>query len=131
MFLLISLGLIGAGIFMVLHRSEKPEQQALEATIVGHSTKTTTDFNDDGPTTTTTSTFPVYEYQLNGKTYRAAGNVGITVFSKKRMAVGSTEIVRVDPAKPTRVHTDAEANSMKSMGILLIIFGILAFFAVL
>ena len=131
MFLLIGLCLIGVGIFMVLHRSEKPEQQALEATIVGHSTKTTTDFNDDGPNTTTTSTFPVYEYQLNGKTYRVSGNVGITVFSKNRLAVGNTEIIRVDPAKPDRVHTDAEANSMKFMGIILIIFGALALFAVL
>ena len=128
MFVLVALGFIGVGIFMVLHRSEKPEQQALEATIVDHVKRTTTSSSDEGPSTTT-STFPVYEYQLNGKTYRAAGNVGITIFSKSRMAIGNTEIVRVDPAKPNRVYTEADAKSMKSMGVILIVFGILAFVA--
>ena len=130
-FVLCGLIFIGIGIFMIVHSTAKPGQETVEATVVEHSKETSTSVNNDGPSTTTTSTFPVYEYQLNGKTYRGQSNVGITFFSKTQTSIGSKEHIRVDPAKPTQVHTEAEVKASKTMGIICIIFGILAFIAAL
>ena len=126
-FLLVAVVMIGAGLYLMTAKFRKPKKELLsvEATIVDHRSMTSTSSNDGHGTTTTTSVYPVYEYQVDGKTYQSRGSVSITVFSKSRMQIGCKEMVRIDPNRPDRVHTDSEKNMNVLMGAFLLIFGLL------
>ena len=129
--LLGSLGLIGLGIFFIVGRNGmNPPSDALrvKATIVGFRTETSSSNDEGRGTTETTSTYPVYEYEVNGKTYQTRGPVGITVFSKDKYRVGNTEYISVNRDHHNRIYTEGGAKGSANMGILLIIFGVFLFF---
>ena len=121
-----AVGLIALGLYFIFAKkgSRQSDDRMVEATVVDFATERRSTNSDHPGQSTTASTYPVYEYTVDGKTYRTQGSVGITIFSKKKYQPGAKEMVRVDPEKPERIHTDGEKNAMRLMGVLLVGFGL-------
>ena len=124
------IGLIVLGLYLILgkKRSKKEETMTVEATVADHVTERKMAGSDYHGQTATVSSFPVFEYQVKGKTYRVRGSVGITVFTKKRWAIGAKENLEVSISNPAQVFTPEDTKASAAMGILLLVFGLIAFF---
>ena len=118
--------IIALGLYFIFgkRRRQNAGKQMVEAVIVDHVTKTTRTNGDHATQTSTTSSFPVYEYEVDGKTYRVQGSVGITVFSKDRCRIGARETIAVDPENPGQISTRGDRDASAVMGGILIAFGI-------
>ena len=132
-FILVGIGMIAVGLYLILGKAggQKPGQILVEATIVDSAARRET-LNGDHPNhRATVSTYPVYEYTVNGTKYRAEGSVAITVFSRDKYRVGNRETVRIDPSRPDRIHTGAEQDAMKIFGAAFLFSGVIAIYMVL
>ena len=132
-FAIVGIGLIGVGLYLMFGKMgrDKPGQIAVEATVVYQSTRSDVCDSDHPNQASTVSTYPVYEYTVNGKTYRTEGKVAITVFSKNKYQVGAKEMVRLDPSRPEKIHTDAERKTWATFGAALVVFGLVALYMVM
>ena len=132
-FILVGIGMIAVGLYLIFGKigGQKPGQILVEATIVSKVSRTDSSSGDHPNSRPTTSTFPVYEYTVDGTKYRTEGNVGITVFSQKKYQPGNTEMIRLDPHRPRKIHTDAERNSLRVFGVAFLFFGLIALYMVL
>ena len=114
-------GVICLGLYFIFGgHGPKPGMIPVEAVIVDHSVERS---SSDGHGTHTTS-FPIYEYRVNGKTYRYRGSVGITIFSKEKYRIGAVHTGAVKPEKPGRLYTEEEKRSTAGIGVFLVIFGL-------
>ena len=105
-------------------RRQNAGKRMVEAVVVDHVTKTTRTNGDHAGQTSTTSSFPVYEYQVDGKSYRVRGTAGITVFSSDKCRIGAKETIAVDPENPERIYTRGDRDSSVIMGGILAAFGL-------
>ena len=132
-FVLIGIGMIAVGLYLIFGKigGQKPGQIQVEATIVNRVSRKD-DLDGDHPNQRgTVSTYPIYEYTVNGEKYRTEGSVAITVFTKNKYREGNTETIRLDPSRPKRIHTGGERTSLKIFGGVFVFFGLVTLFVIL